>query len=163
MIVCVSCASTGPGSNYRTRNGPRYPDLNNRPDTVASLDTTRADGALWESIEKRLGAPYRYGRSGEDAFDCSGFVMVVMREAFDLALPRSTVDQYAEGRPVARSNLRDGDLVFFVTRGNRVSHVGVYVGDDRFAHASTKRGVIVSSLDEGYYAKRYLGARRVLE
>jgi cell wall-associated NlpC family hydrolase len=78
-----------------------------------------------------------------------------------LSVPRSTFEQYQNGIAVPRSSLAPGDLVFFHTYGYGASHVGIYVGDNRFIHASSSRGVIVSSLAEPYYAYRYLGARRI--
>jgi len=111
-----------------------------------------------------LGTPYRFGSmDASRGFDCSGFVSVVMRR-FDIALQRSSASMAAtNGTFVERNALMPGDLVFFATgaRG-RVSHVGIYIGDDRFIHSATRGGVIISGMGETYYRTRYLRANRVI-
>lgn len=121
-------------------------------------------GALRAHIKTWLGTPYAWGgESRGRGTDCSGFVKAVFSKVYRVFLPRVSRDQYQVGRPVRRSELRAGDLVFFDTRGRgRVSHVGVYVSDGRFAHASTRRGVRYDRLAARYYRRAYLGARRVL-
>jgi cell wall-associated NlpC family hydrolase len=108
-----------------------------------------------------IGVPYRYGGTGQEGVDCSGFVRSVFGDVGE-TLPRTSHEQSCIGDAVSRTLLRTGDLLFFETGGNGVSHVGIAIGADRFVHASTSRGVIVSSLDESYYAERFLFARRVL-
>lgn len=105
------------------------------------------------------GTPYCYGGTTTDCFDCSGFVIHCFQKA-GIALPRSTSELYGIGERVV-DGLRPGDLVFFNTNGRSVSHVGIYLGNDRFIHASTSRGVMTSSLSERYWQQRYLGARRL--
>ncbi len=108
-----------------------------------------------------LGAPYRRGGSSARGFDCSGFALHIYRQ-FGVNLPHSSAAQSRVGKPVARHELQPGDLVFFRTRGRRISHVGIYIGNGKFIHASSSRGrVRIDSLTEGYYNKRYAGARRV--
>ncbi len=93
--------------------------------------------------------------------DCSGFVQRTFREQFGLELPRSTYEQQEMGKSVSRSNLRTGDLVLF-RAGSTGRHVGIYIGNNQFVHASTSSGVIISSMNEPYWKKRYNEARRVL-
>lgn len=83
-------------------------------------------------------------------------------EQFDIALPHTSKGQAQKGTEVAKDNLRAGDLVFFNTDGKGISHVGIYVGDGKFAHASTSNGVTINKLSDSYYAKRYVTARRVM-
>ncbi len=109
------------------------------------------------------GTPYALGGSSENGMDCSAFTAHVYEKAAGRSLPRSTVDQYKIGRSVHNSRLKFGDLVFFNTTGESPSHVGIFIGDDLFAHASVSWGVTVSSLESSYYKKRYIGARRVVE
>ncbi len=106
-----------------------------------------------------VGRPYAWSGLGGSGFDCSGLVARVYAAAGRL-LPHSSFGQYAVGAAVARDALAAGDLVFFHTYSAGPSHVGIYVGNQRFVHASYSRGVIVSSIDEPYYFDRYLGARR---
>lgn len=111
--------------------------------------------------EEWLGTPYVYGGTSRSGADCSGFVLNVFRE-INVPLPRTSQEQSHEGIKVGLENLNPGDLVFFNTTGGGVSHVGIAIGENKFIHASTSRGVIVSSLDEEYYHERFLFARRVL-
>lgn len=105
------------------------------------------------------GVPYVYGANGPSAFDCSGYTSYVFRH-FGVSLPRTAKSQYSAGSSVSKGNLAPGDLVFFNTVGY-LGHVGIYIGNGNFVHASTSSGVKISSLSEGYYSSRYAGARRV--
>jgi cell wall-associated NlpC family hydrolase len=108
-----------------------------------------------------IGVPYRWGgESPADGFDCSGLTKVVY-ELNGLQLPRSSREQWRAGKPVERDQIKRGDLIFFATSGGRrVSHVGIYAGDDTFLHAPRRgRKIRISSLANRYYRARYLGAR----
>jgi cell wall-associated NlpC family hydrolase len=109
-----------------------------------------------------LGAPYLYGGTTKDGMDCSGFTSVVYTNALNTNLPRSTRDQYQIGNDVEKKDLQFGDLVFFNTTGYNPSHVGIYIEDDLFAHASVSYGVTISSLESTYYKDRFVGAKRVV-
>lgn len=111
-----------------------------------------------------VGSPYRLGgTSPETGLDCSGFVSHVFREAAGVALPRDSRAISEAAQPLAREELRPGDLVFFNTLNRAFSHVGIYLGGDRFVHASSSRtgSVMVSSLTDRYWRERFDGARRV--
>lgn len=111
-------------------------------------------------IVSLLGIPYRYGGADRDGMDCSAFTARVYEKSLSLNLPRSTKEQFREGRRVDPDSLQFGDLVFFNTTGSSPSHVGIYLEDDVFAHASVSFGVTLSSLESTYYRKRFVGARR---
>jgi len=103
----------------------------------------------------------RGGRAPTTGFDCSGFVHYVFAHALGVDLPDTSATQYLDGSQVARNELQTGDLVFFHTRGKRVSHVGIYLDNGRFIHSpSTGKRVRVDELADRYWAKRYMGARR---
>lgn len=120
------------------------------------------------SLEDRLlshykvwkGTPYRYGGTGRSGVDCSAFAQLTFDGCFDCPLPRTTATQVREGRAVSRSDLRAGDLVFFKT-GSVSRHVGICVSPTLFMHASSSKGVTLSSLDNVYWQPRYWQARRV--
>ncbi|OGA31931.1 MAG: hypothetical protein A3G80_01890 [Betaproteobacteria bacterium RIFCSPLOWO2_12_FULL_62_13b] len=111
-----------------------------------------------------LGTPYRVGGlSPQTGFDCSGLVAYVYREGAGLALPRNTFDLAVLGQAVERAALRPGDLVFYNTQRREYSHVGIYLGEERFIHAPASGGEVrVESLRADYWVRRYNGARRVI-
>ncbi|MBW4085177.1 C40 family peptidase [Paenibacillus sp. S150] len=112
-------------------------------------------------IDKTIGTKYVAGGTSTNGFDCSGFTRYVF-DKIGINLPHQSGSQYQMGTAVSRDNIRPGDLVFFNTSGKGVSHVGIYVGEGKFAHASTSRGVTISSLSESYYVNRYVGAKRIM-
>jgi hypothetical protein len=122
---------------------------------VALLTRLHAAHQRWD------GTPYRFGAASRDGTDCSGFVQRVFAETFGMALSRSTGTQVLEGEEISRDELRPGDLVFFQT-GRRQRHVGIYLRNGHFLHASTQRGVTIDRLGAGYYDRTYWTARRVL-
>lgn len=105
---------------------------------------------------------YRHGgRSPKTGFDCSGFVQYVFAHSLGIDLPDTSITQFQDGAGVARNELQTGDLVFFHTRGKRVSHVGIYLGNGLFIHSpSTGKRVRVDELKDHYWAQRYVGAKR---
>lgn len=111
-----------------------------------------------------LGIPYRYGGMSRSGTDCSGLVCMIYRDVAHVKLPRGTGGLRAIGRKVAAGEEHSGDLVFF-RRGviGMVSHVGIYLHDDIFIHASTKKGVIYSSLSDGYYKRNFVEMRRLFK
>ena len=144
---------------------------------TSTMSSAPADGAagliaktrdsLSQTLEGALdliGIRYRRGGSSpERGFDCSGFVNHVFREGLGLYLPRSAREMSKSGEPVAKNELQPGDLVFFNTMRRTFSHVGIYLGDNLFVHAPRTGGSIrVENLDARYWAKRFNGARRVV-
>lgn len=132
------------------------------PPPVAGAEIPDAAGtAIARAAQSLIGSPYRYGGAGPDAFDCSGLVAYVHRQ-LGYSTPRTAAQQYASARPVPRADLRPGDLVFFRLNGGAVSHVGVYMGQDRFVHAPQSGGhVREAGLDEEFFRERYAGAGRL--
>ena len=116
---------------------------------------------LLEEARRWMGTSYRYGGSTRSGVDCSGLTSQIFVNALQIKLPRSSAQQSEYCRRIDRSELMEGDLVFFRTGSKGVSHVGMYVGDGRIIHSSTSRGVIVSSLDESYYRRTYHSSGRV--
>jgi cell wall-associated NlpC family hydrolase len=126
-----------------------------------NLALTPREKILLEVI-KFLETPYKYGGSTQKGMDCSAFTLQVFKNSLTIDLPRSTSQQYKTGDEIDKDDLKFGDLVFFNTRRRSFpGHVGIYLGDGKFAHASRSLGVTVSSIDDVYYKKRFVGARRV--
>lgn len=132
----------------------------------ATPDLPAAVPSLLERAKAYVGAPYRYGGTSPSGFDCSGFVRYVFR-GIGVALNRSSRAMATQGAKVARGEIRPGDLLFFRTLGNRISHVGIYLGEGLFIHAGSRgapsaRGVRVARLDSPLYQKQLVVARRIL-
>jgi cell wall-associated NlpC family hydrolase len=117
--------------------------------------------AIITTAKKYIGVPYVWGGSTPSGFDCSGFVQYVFN-AHGISLPRTSKQQYGVGTYVSKANLKAGDLVFFDTEGSGISHLGIYIGNNQFIHASSSKGVIITSLSNTYWAPRYYGAKRIL-
>ncbi|WP_404404980.1 NlpC/P60 family protein [Jeotgalibacillus malaysiensis] len=131
-----------------------------------ALDSNRAEAAsasdLTNYAKRFLGTPYVYGGASPSGFDCSGFVQYVMKNSAGISVPRTTSTQYNTGTSVSKANLKTGDLVFFNTFGSGVSHVGIYIGDSKFIHAHSYKGINIDSINDPYYwGSRYVGAKRV--
>jgi lipoprotein Spr len=123
---------------------------------VEQLEDTR----LLEQVDEWYGTRYRMGGMSKSGIDCSAFVQAVYLSAFAVSVPRTAREQYRYARIISATELKEGDLVFFNTTGG-VSHVGIYLRNNKFIHASSSKGVTVSDLFEPYYLRRYIGAGRI--
>ncbi len=123
---------------------------------VNTLEQARVNRAFELFTQEWEGVPHRMGGSTKKGVDCSGFVIVAYREVLNHEFAgRRAEDIFAELKPIEREDLQYGDLVFFKIRGRRISHVGIYLGADQFAHASSSSGVRVSALTLDYWEKRF--------
>jgi cell wall-associated NlpC family hydrolase len=130
-----------------------------RNDAISNLDQAK----MMREISKLMGVAYKLGGEDDHGIYCSAYTMHVYKNSIGKALPRSSGEQFMMGIPVTHEDLKFGDLVFFNTTGDVASHVGIYLGDDLFAHASVSLGVTISSLESFYYKQRYEGARRIVQ
>jgi len=144
VILITSCAGQYQGRRFST---------------ARQIETR----SLLQAAEYWLKTPYRFGGNDERGIDCSGLVCAVYREVYGLELPRSTRSQRRLGSSVRASYMRPGDLLFFQMERGRVSHVGIYLGGSDFLHASSSKGVVISSLRGSYYSNRLFTARRILQ
>ncbi len=144
---------------------PKMSRVDNPIRQVRSLDNlpeTLVRQALLAQHERWKGTPYRLGGDNAQGIDCSALVQNVFIDTFRLELPRSTDGQVLQGMAIERAELEAGDLVFFRPSG-AYNHVGIYVGDGNFLHASASTGVRLSKLDSAYWRRHYWQARRPLE
>lgn len=118
------------------------------------------DNSLLDHVDEWYGTRYRYGGTTKNGIDCSAFVQAIYLSAFAVSLPRTARDQYRNSRIVSATEMKTGDLVFFNTTGG-ISHVGIYLQNNKFIHASTKYGVTVSDMFDPYYLRRFIGVGRV--
>lgn len=116
---------------------------------------------LFDFYSEWEGVGYKLGGDSKNGIDCSGFIQKAFKEKFDLTIPRTTTEQSLVGKEIAKEELKSGDLVFF--KIGEINHVGVYLEDGMFIHASTKIGVTISELDNSYFSKSYWKAQRVID
>lgn len=158
----IACGGMTPAPRYAAPQGPDA--------VVAELERRQAARRGWRDplrrvVDTYIGVPYKWGGTTRRGMDCSALVRAVYREAYGIELPRTSKQMYRLGQGVSGTGrLRPGDLVFFKidASGPGISHVGVYLGDGRFAHASSSRGGTIERLETPYFRNRYAGARRVL-
>lgn len=115
--------------------------------------------ALYSTIDQWYGTRYRYGGTTARGIDCSAFMQVLGSYAYGWNLPRTARMQYAHTRSISKTDLKEGDLVFFNTTGG-ISHVGMYLQNNKFIHSTTSKGVVISDLTDNYWKSRFIGARR---
>lgn len=118
-----------------------------------------SNAILYKTIDSWYGTRYRYGGTSLRGIDCSAFMQVLGNYAFGWILPRTAREQYASMTKIMRDELQEGDFVFFNTTGG-VSHVGMYLANNKFVHSSSSQGVSIGDLDDKYWRARFLGARR---
>ncbi|WP_105901511.1 NlpC/P60 family protein [Vibrio gangliei] len=140
LSLVAGCASTPP------------------PEPLPSTPTEKQE--FTQLYHSWSGVPYRFGGTSKKGIDCSAFMQVTMSTIYQLHLPRSTELQSKQGRYIPEDQAAFGDLVFFKTSWNQ-RHVGMYIGENQFMHASTSKGVIISRLDNPYWASKFWQFRRI--
>lgn len=155
LVLCLTgCRTAAPPLDYRA--------LVRAADRLGVDIGPKDHHALYLEAAQWIGTPYRSGGQSRKGTDCSGFVRQVYKKVYGIDLPRSTTEQVEEGKRVRRRKLREGDLVFFHgSKRRRANHVGIYLKEGKFVHASTSRGVMVSRLDEDYWDEYWLRGRRI--
>lgn len=157
-VLMLSACSSGQG--VRAVNNKHVSSYANPKGRIA--DSNSAVGRLSAYQQSWKGTAYRLGGTSRKGVDCSGFTQITFRDLFGIKLPRMTIDQAKAGRKIPKSQLQAGDLVFFNTgRGPNGKHVGIYIKNGQFMHASTKKGVIYSDLNSPYWSKTFWQARRL--
>ena len=116
---------------------------------------------LLKMIDEWWGTRYCMGGTSKECIDCSAFVQVLMSGTYNVSVPRTAQEQYNTGNKIGMEELQEGDLVFFHTSGRTISHVGVYMLNNKFVHASTSGGVMFNDLNDNYWREKFRGATRV--
>lgn len=159
VSILTACTNTTDMANKTGTRKSRIYHSSYHSDLVDPIMTI---SRLSEQQYEWKGTSYRLGGNSKAGVDCSGFIQITFRDLFGIDLPRTTNDQAREGQKISKRELRAGDLVFFKTgRGPNGKHVGVYVKNGQFLHASTKGGVIYSDIDSPYWSKTFWQARRL--
>ena len=190
LFLYSGCAASSSSSRYN-RNNPKErknnkdirftsddPDVAPADDTHVNiknlvtkikfpLNVSKGKNELREKllmeVIRYMNTPYKFGGNSKKGIDCSAFTQAMFKNAVSINLNRTARDQYKEGKDIDEKNeLKFGDLVFFDTRRTvKPGHVGIYLGDNLFAHASSSKGVTISSLTSTYYENRFMGERRI--
>ncbi len=146
IFILLSCQ---PSARFRSPSGSA------EPLRKANIGLLQREALRW------IHTPYRLGGTDSTGIDCSGLVQRIYATVYNLHMPREAAQQRALGSSVDKRYLRPGDLLFFRFRGpGGINHVGIYLGEKRFLHASSSRGVVISSLDDSYYRRHLIVARR---
>jgi len=124
--------------------------------------STTSNVKLFQFVYDWVGTPYHFGGETRKGIDCSAFTKEVYSKVFNLTIKRNSRDIFSMVSPVGKDDLKEGDLVFFKIHSRKISHIGIYLGNNRFAHASS-RGVAVSSLDDAYYSRYFYRGGRLLD
>jgi len=122
-----------------------------------------SDLKLYQFVYDWIGTPYRLGGVDKQGVDCSGFALQLYDKVFHTIIGNNTKNIFNMVNPISKEELKVGDLIFFKIKTKYISHMGVYLGDNKFAHASSSRGVMISNLDESYWKKYYYKSGRLLE
>ncbi|MEH6306475.1 NlpC/P60 family protein [Olivibacter sp. CPCC 100613] len=161
--------------NYHKKRGDILTDVSGRSGLYVSSGNLLADYAnlldvdardlknekLYRFINDWIGTPYAYGGTTKNGVDCSGFAAMLMSEIYGKNLPRSSEDQADAIKRKYEKQLKEGDLVFFSFGSSRINHVGIYLHNGKFVHASTSKGVIISNLKDSWYYKSFKRAGTV--
>lgn len=155
LLLCAACAAVKP---VQQADSDFYRESSEK--MGVSFSGTE-DKELIKASSAWMGVPYRYGGEKKSGVDCSGFVFNVFKEAYGVTLPRNSAAMSKQVRRVRKSDMQCGDLVFFSVKEKRVSHVGIYMGGNKFVHSSASYGVSVADLGDTYWSKHFSGAGRV--
>jgi lipoprotein Spr len=163
-VTAPPVSETEPKKNM----GIAYDAALSLPNKYANLlgvaPTSLTNLELLAQMEKWFGTQYCFGGSTDSCIDCSSFTQVILRDVYNVKIPRNSQQQFDASTKIETENLKEGDLVFFntVSASMIITHVGVYVCNNKFVHASTSKGVTINDLSEKYFAKAYRGAGRFI-
>lgn len=165
--LLVLCSFSASFAQNKTKETNKLED----PDNLASQYFSQVMGVavdatsnlkLYKFIYEWIGTPYRFGGNTKNGIDCSAFAKTIYQKVFNTTILRNSRDIFSMVDPLAKDELKEGDLVFFKIKRRSISHVGVYLGDNRFAHSSSG-GVKISNLNEPYYSRYFYKGGRILD
>lgn len=162
LLLMASCGSKSPITSGKTESGfKRLQSLQSKYSTILQVDPGAIENEkLYAFVDDWMGVKYQYGGLTKNGVDCSGFTNLLYSEVYNKKLARRAQDIYQNSTRVSRASLSEGDLVFFDIAGKKKSHIGVYLTNNRFVHASTSKGVVISDLNNSYYQKYFASGGR---
>ena len=168
LLLIISFVSTEAQTTYKNQNSTVKID---DPDKLATEYFTQIMGValsatsnlkLYQFVYDWIGTPYRLGGGTKRGIDCSGFAFQLYNKVFNTVIGNNSRNIFSMVNPVDKEELEEGDLVFFKIGSRSITHMGVYMGNNKFAHASSSKGVMISDLDEAYWRKYYYKSGRLL-
>jgi lipoprotein Spr len=162
--VKVTAPLVAPASTKATSYDAALSLPNKYANLLGVAPTSLNNLELLAQMEKWFGTQYCFGGSTDSCIDCSSFTQVILRDVYNVKIPRNSQQQFNASTKIETENLKEGDLVFFntVSASMIITHVGVYVCNNKFVHASTSKGVTINDLSEKYFAKAFRGAGRFI-
>ncbi len=161
MLFFISCSSNKKvtvkknDSNNNNELMSKYAELlNTEKKKITNLK-------LYGFINEWFGTPYKYGGTDKNGIDCSGFVNIFYNDVFNKKIPRTVNDIYLNSNEINKNEINEGDFIFFKIDSKKVSHIGIYLLNDKFVHASSKKGIMISDLNEPYFQKSFLKFGRI--
>lgn len=161
-VSISSCRSHKDVSNNSSNTSvPKSKKVKEKYAVLLNVEENKIENVkLYSFIDEWYGVPYKYGGKNKSGIDCSNFTSTLYSNIYERALSGSSSSIYEQCKTISKSNLEEGDLVFFKIDGDKISHIGVYLQNNKFVHATTKKGVMIDDLDEAYYKKYfYKGGR----
>ena len=163
MLLVVSYVSTQAQSSKKSTEDPDNLAKEYFSQIMGVAVSATSNVKLYQFVYDWLGTPYRLGGDTERGIDCSGFAYQLYDKVFNTVIGNNSRNIFSMVNPINKEELKEGDLVFFKINSRAISHVGVYLGDNKFAHASSSRGVMISNLNEPYWKRYYYKGGRLLE
>lgn len=167
-IFLIGCVSSPRYSVLKTKNTDvvtpsKTPAITEKTTSMEKTNELEQDDNLYSFVNLYLGTPYKLSGNDKNGMDCSGFVGKIYQQVYGISLPRKVKNIWKVGQKISAGNLKEGDLLFFRRKKNNSepTHVGIYIGNNKFAHSTKSLGVTISKLDDPYWSKILVGIRRV--
>lgn len=163
IVVVLSSVSTQAQTSKKSTEDPDNLAKDYFSQIMGVAVSATSNVKLYQFVYDWLGTPYRLGGTSESGIDCSGFAYQLYDKVFNTVIGNNSRNIFSKVNPVSKDELQEGDLVFFKINSRAISHVGVYLGDNKFAHASSSRGVMISNLNAPYWKRYYYKGGRLLQ
>lgn len=164
IISFSSCRSHKDASttNSSSTNASKSKKVKEKYATLLNVEEDKIENVkLYSFIDEWYGVPYKYGGKNKSGIDCSNFTSTLYSNIYNKSLTGSSSSIFEQCKTISKNNLEEGDLVFFKIDGDKISHIGVYLQNNKFVHATTKKGVMIDDLDQAYYKKYFYKAGRI--